>query len=53
MGNAEYCDIQKTCDLFQKEPSGSLPLGTADLNGGFVPLAKPATAIETICRRVW
>ena len=37
----------------QKQPSDSLPLGTVDSNSGFVPLAKLATAIETICSRVW
>lgn len=47
----EYRNVQKRCDLLGKQPSGSLPLGTVDLNS--VPLAKPAPAIKPICGRVW
>lgn len=53
MGNIEFCNIRKTRDLLQKQLSGSLPLGTEGLNSGFVPSAKAATAIETICSGVW
>lgn len=52
-GCVEYCNIQKPRDFLQKQQSSSLPLGTVDFDSGFVPLAKPVIAIETICSRVW
>lgn len=46
MGKAEYGNIQKACDVLQKQPSGSWPVGTVAFSSGFVPLARPGTAIK-------